>query len=332
MRRGICLEDGRTLKYASFRRTKWKGQVYRVLDHLPIREKYARQKRYGAQTILDTEQGRAILKQAITDGTPFMAARFGTTEGASLVKYWEIRLKQGDRVQAYPQAQVDRLCLYSGFFPNKKEDLWKWAETETEACADLDLLGVMHFLNEEWLCKNFCPQARLMPNGGLASAGKGWAPVLEGRRVLVVHPFTDTIKSQYENHRENIFPGTNALPQFDLKLVKAVQTIADQEDPRFGTWFDALDYMTDEISKQDFDVALIGCGAYGFQLASRVKRMGKIAVHMGGSLQTLFGIRGVRWNKNETLLYNDAWVYPSEAETPKGYEKVENGAYWKPTR
>ena len=72
--------------------------------------------------------------------------------------------------------------------------------------------------------------------------------------------------------------------------------------------------------------------AYGFQLASKVKRMGKIAVHMGGSLQTLFGIKGVRWNKNEAQLYNDAWVYPSEAETPKGYEKVENGAYWKPTQ
>ena len=79
-----------------------------------------------------------------------------------------------------------------------------------------------------------------------------------------------------------------------------------------------------------YRVALIGCGAYGFQLAARVKQMGKIAVHMGGSLQTLFGIKGARWNVKDSVMYNDAWVYPSEAETPKGYEKVENGAYWKP--
>ncbi len=170
--------------------------------------------------------------------------------------------------------------------------------------------------------------AQLMPNGGLASASKGWAHILEGHKVLVVHPFTDTIKSQYENHREEVFPGTNALPKFDLKCVKAVQTIADQEDSRFNTWFDALDYMTDEISKQDFEICLLGCGAYGFQLASRVKQMGKIAVHMGGSLQTLFGIKGSRWDSKYSNMYNDAWVYPSEDEKPKGYEKVEGGCYW----
>ena len=167
-----------------------------------------------------------------------------------------------------------------------------------------------------------------MPNGGLGSAAHGWAHILEGHKVLVVHPFTDTIKRQYENNREKIFPGTNALPKFDLKCVKAVQTIADEKDSRFETWFDALDYMTEEIAKQDFDVCLIGCGAYGFQLASRVKRMGKIAVHMGGSLQTLFGIKGGRWDVQYSDMYNEYWVYPSEEETPAGFEKVEGGCYW----
>ena len=108
-----------------------------------------------------------------------------------------------------------------------------------------------------------------------------------------------------------------------------MQTIADQEDPRYATWFEALDAMTEEIARQDFEVALLGCGAYGFPLASRIKRMGKIAVHMGGSLQTLFGIKGARWDKQYADMYNDAWVYPSAAETPKGFEKVEGGCYWK---
>ena len=151
---------------------------------------------------------------------------------------------------------------------------------------------------------------------------------MEGKKVLVVHPFTDTIKSQYENNREKIFPGTNALPKFDLKCVKAVQTIADATDDRFISWFDALDYMTEEVAKQDFDVCLIGCGAYGFQLASRVKRMGKMVVHMGGSVQTLFGIKNGRRSKYLTNLYNEYWVYPSKEETPPGFMKVEGGCYW----
>ena len=86
--------------------------------------------------------------------------------------------------------------------------------------------------------------------------------------------------------------------------------------------------MTEEIEKQDFEVALIGCGAYGFQLASRVKRMGKIAVHMGGSVQTLFGIKGGRWDVQYSDMYNEYWVYPDGSEKIKNASSVESGCYW----
>lgn len=224
---------------------------------------------------------------------------------------------------------MKQICQYSGFFPENLEALKRWAELETDACKDLDMLGVMNFLGEEWIYRTFCRQAKLMPVGGMSSAAKGWTWCLEGKKVLVVHPFTDTIQKQYINHRSEIFPGTSALPEFDLKCVKAVQTIADATDERFATWFDALDYMTEEVLKQEYDIALLGCGAYGFQLASRIKRMNKVVIHMGGSLQTLFGIKGSRWDKQYSGMYNDAWVYPSDAETPVGAEKVEGGCYWK---
>lgn len=319
---------GRRNAYASFRLCGCKAQAFRAARKLPGIGDKLRRSRYGAQPILDTEAGRSVLKAAIERGEPFMAARFGTTEGAAFVSYWNVLLSAGEAPDRLPQKNLDAIYRYSGFFPKDKNALWRWGETETEACADLDLLGVMFFMNEEWIVRNLCPQAQLMHNSGLASAAHGWAHVLEGRKVLVVHPFTDTIRSQYENHRTEIFPGTNALPAFDIRYVKAVQTIADQEDRRFATWFDALDYMTEEIGKQDFEAALLGCGAYGFPLASRIKRMGKIAVHMGGSLQTLFGIRGARWDKQFADMYNDAWVYPSEAERPQGFETVEGGCYW----
>lgn len=316
-----------SLTYSSFLLHEYKGQFFRLLRHTPILNKYVNHYKYGNKKIMNIEEGRNVLRRVILEGKPFMAARFGTSEGFALDKYWKALLGNKD-YNSLPQKNLDIMCNNAGFFPNDRKTLWKWAELETKACADLDLLGVMSFLNEEWIVKNLCPNTLLMPNGGLASAKNGWASVLEGKKVLVVHPFTDTIKSQYENNREKIFPDTNALPEFDIKYVKAVQTIADQKDERFATWFDALDYMTDEIAKQDFDVCLLGCGAYGFQLASRVKQMGKIAVHMGGSLQTLFGIKGGRWDKKYSDMYNEYWVYPSDSEKPKGFEKVEGGCYW----
>jgi hypothetical protein len=99
--------------------------------------------------------------------------------------------------------------------------------------------------------------------------------------------------------------------------------------------------MKSEIDKVDYDICLIGCGAYGFHLAAHVKRTGKKAVHLGGALQLLFGIKGKRWEDpyygvhkwkipygSYTNLMNEFWVRPSINETPINAEKVENSCYW----
>ena len=83
--------------------------------------------------------------------------------------------------------------------------------------------------------------------------------------------------------------------------------------------------------KEEFDVALIACGAYGLPLAARLREAGKQAVHVGGALQLLFGIRGTRWDDFSLLkpFYNEAWRYPLESEHLKTDSKgVENGCYW----
>ncbi len=86
--------------------------------------------------------------------------------------------------------------------------------------------------------------------------------------------------------------------------------------------------MQDEISKEDYDICLIGCGAYGFfSLAAYVKRCGKQAIHMGGALQLLFGIKGKRWdNKGQSQFYNKYWCQPTEKIN--NHKNIENGCYW----
>lgn len=120
------------------------------------------------------------------------------------------------------------------------------------------------------------------------------------------------------------------LPEFELKTVKAVQTLAGEKDERFNDWFEALDYMYNQCMKQDFDIALIGCGAYGLPLAVKLKDAGKQAVHVGGALQLFFGIKGARWDNHEKLnkLYNDAWVRPGDEDKVKGSSVVEGSCYW----
>ena len=161
---------------------------------------------------------------------------------------------------------------------------------------------------------------------------KHWSTALSGKKVLVIHPFEESIKSQYLN-KDNIFKGTEILPDFKLKTLKAVQTIANEKDNRFKNWFDALEYMYSEAMKIEFDIAIIGCGAYGLPLASKIKMSGKQAIHLGGATQLMFGIKGKRWEENEAFGYvrkffNESWIYPNENERPKYANKVENGCYW----
>jgi len=82
--------------------------------------------------------------------------------------------------------------------------------------------------------------------------------------------------------------------------------------------------MCDQMTQMEFDVAIIGCGAYGFPLAACAKRLGKQAIHLGGATQLLFGIKGKRWGD----IGNEHWVHPLPEEHPQGFEKVEGGCYW----
>lgn len=88
--------------------------------------------------------------------------------------------------------------------------------------------------------------------------------------------------------------------------------------------------MYEEAMKIDFDVAILGCGAYGLPLAARLKRAGKQAIHLGGTVQILFGIKGKRWDTDSLTnhLYNEHWVRPLPEETPAAAKSVESGCYW----
>lgn len=101
-----------------------------------------------------------------------------------------------------------------------------------------------------------------------------WSRVLANKNILVIHPFAETIQSQYLK-REYLFKNPNILPPFKtLTVIKAVQSLGG-ENNGFKDWFEALEYMKGEIDKCEFDICLIGCGAYGFPLAAHVKRIGK---------------------------------------------------------
>lgn len=157
-----------------------------------------------------------------------------------------------------------------------------------------------------------------------------WTRILENKRVLVIHPFAKSIESQYAK-RETLFSNPLVLPQFkSFRVIQAVQSIAGNSC-EFSDWFSALNYMKEEMEKEDFDIALIGCGAYGFPLTAHAKRLNKVGIHLAGWTQMLFGIYGKRWLTDQpqyAKFINDNWIRPNKDEIPQNSKRVEGGCYW----
>ena len=287
----------------------------------------------------DQEANDYIAKALRENKKGLMVAKFGTTELDTMLFYMlnNKSLKAyGDMIHGRRhifENEFPLLLLLSGFFPCDPDLARKFKDLYLEDIKQLDILAsyiyVEHYLHKEL---SHCVKVNLDGYYAPFMWNNPWTKELKGKKVLVVHPFTESIKKQYER-REKLFDNPDVLPEFkELILIKAVQTIAgNKTEQGFETWFDALEYMKTEISKKDFDVALIGCGAYGLPLAAHVKRMGKIAVHLAGWTQMLFGIYGNRWLNDQpeyAKFINEYWVRPSEGEKPQKAEIVENGCYW----
>ena len=218
----------------------------------------------------------------------------------------------------------------SGFFPLTKGMIEQFSELMYQDMKQLDILGSWRI--EEKLLLKYFPLAKRIELKALEPylSENPWTEALAGLKVLVVHPFNTTIERQYHDKRTLLFKDQRVLPQFkSLETIKAVQTIAGNQG-EFNTWFDALDSMKEAIDAKDYDVAILGCGAYGFPLAAHIKRSGKKAIHMGGATQLLFGIKGKRWDDHPIIstFYNEHWVRPAPEDVPVDANKVENGCYW----
>ena len=279
-----------------------------------------------------------IRKMLLSD-EPCMIARFGSVELQAVVDYLNppilrnaTRFVRGKVPSwGYAPSTIRTMHINAGFFPATKNMLDHFGKLMLDCMPMVDMLG--SWRPEEALMMQFMPNVKRVPLYALEPYyfDNPWMPALEGKKVLVVHPFEDTIRKQHEKGRyEHLFADTRLTPNYELQTLKAVQSIAGNKPNEFDDWFQALDWMKSEIDKRDFDIAIIGCGAYGFPLATHVKQIGKKAIHLGGAVASLFGVLSHSVKTNEKLgrMVNDFWIRPLDSETPKNFHLVENGRYW----
>ncbi|HFU75308.1 MAG TPA: hypothetical protein ENK66_03595 [Arcobacter sp.] len=298
--------------------------------------------------ILNEEDAYHIMYTSIISNKPLMIARFGATELSCVMNYLSVVAQDKNYVKYitgeisswwWEDSIFEQMQNWSGFYPATTDNIKKFSKLILQDKNEVDILGSW-LIDEKNVEKDMHDVKIHLRFLEPFWSKKPWTEALKNKKVLVVHPFSKTILKQYEK-RDLLFSDKKILPNFEsINIIKAVQSLGTGDD-RFRDWFEALEYMKDEIDKVDYDVCLIGAGAYGFSLAAYIKRQGKIAIHMGGALQLLFGIKGNRWEDSNygvkewgikpnayVNLMNKHWVRPSEEETPQCASAVEGASYW----
>lgn len=316
-------------------------KIYRFLYHpqfeLPVCE-------------LNRDKANKLIYQVLSSDNPCMISRLGSIEIGIICNYLMIHGSES-LVSKCINFVTDNTGLpwwdtlffksmknNAGIFPESIDILERFSERYLHDIPEIDLLGSFNY------AEKFMPLRSDVIKVHLECLYPFWTELpwtlaLKGKRVLVVHPFAESIRSQ-SCRRNLIFKNQNIWPEYNLITLCAVQSNAGN-NVSFRDWFEALKWMEDEIAKIDFDICILGCGAYGLPLAATIKRMGKKAIHMGGGTQLLFGIKGKRWdnnsyhwknlpqlNTNYSSLYNEYWIRPSLKETPQAANSVEGACYW----
>ena len=154
----------------------------------------------------------------------------------------------------------------------------------------------------------------------------GWGYGFEGKKILVVSPFAQSISLQIEKF-DLIFP-SKRLPKISFEILQAPLSQGGLADGL--SYKDHLIRLKNEMSDKEFDIALISAGAYSLPLAAHAKSMGKTGIHGGGATQLFFGITGSRYDSYEQVkkYANQHWKRPDISERPKNWQTIEDGCYW----
>lgn len=286
--------------------------------------------KYVDWRVWDNEWGNQVIDHALTSGRPHAIGKLGSTELQAIRAF----LRSRDRADfdSYTKIYRNTLFSHSGVYPDDPLTYRQFCEFMlARVLPTLTVVGIWFNWGEANIVRKYCRTAKKVNTNSLHAwydRRTAWTRQLYGKRVLVVHPFEASIYQQSKRHTE-LWPNHPWVLPDCLVDVLPVPHYPILVTPRYRSWFETLTVLQDDMASRQFDIALIGAGAYSLPLAVHAFSLGRQAIHLGGALQFLFGIRGKRWDSaSESAFYNEAWIRPLPEDTPPNRHLIEDGCYW----
>ena len=188
-----------------------------------------------------------IIYNFLADDKPCMIGRYGATELSMVVNYLGITTKthsiyrfiKGQEPEWWWNHNIMmQMQQWSGFFPPTEEKLSQFCRLMLDDAKEMDICGVfssveplMRYVETYMSSPLYVPLYTYSP----FVSTRPWSRILKGKKVLVIHPFAELIIKQYQR-REQLFDNPDVLPEFDLKVIKAVQSLGGESNG-FADWF-----------------------------------------------------------------------------------------------
>lgn len=286
-----------------------------------------------------------LLCEIIQKNEPFSCIRLGNTENYILNS-----LYSGVNVENH---WYNALFNVAGVFPLDAEFYrTKFLQKNIESIKNSDIVGwvaitqvnPLEKFESEILKNKVCfTDLEFLDPAYLVDYDSPWTSFLRDKKVLIVSPHYQSILRQW-NNKKNIW-GDNVDKILPFELVDVIKSPhpphieggeLEVDGKKLNTWIDSEQYLENEIKKYDFDLLIVGAGAYGPSLCSYAKSIDKMAIHPGGATQLFFGIYGKRWTNSSGCIsqqkcFNKHWIYPLKEDEPQNkflVEQIEGNCYW----
>jgi hypothetical protein len=270
---------------------------------------------------------------------PFLIGRNGSTELEVLAYSLNNSI--------FPEQLMKRLELYSGIFPATQESVSLWVETYKNALESCDMIAEGWYeplkYEEKYILDSIIPTSQKIMLRNLepyyVRPHLRWSSFLEKKTVAIINSFAHTCEEQtylskaiWPTDTETLLPSSTKWVPIQTYFPPNIAGENMEASWKVSNWFNAVEQIVKQVEEERYhiDVAIIGCGALGMIIASRLKMLGIQCIVMGGALQILFGVRGKRWETHPVIskFFNDAWVVPPNTCKPIGFKKIEGGCYW----
>jgi len=299
-----------------------------------------------------------LISEKLDSGNPFSICRIDNTAGYVV----DCRLRN-----EYPSQEhypVNSL-VEGGVYPHSFEYAYEYVIPQTiKALDDADIVGFVdcaqvlqksETIIEKYKDKPtfFSHSFLIMDPGALlgldtlhpyswGAVEDPWTAHLKGKKVLAISTHCESIKHQWNNIDKVWGNNRNKIAPFDL--VGTIRSpyhpmMDNRQYPNCNAWHESVEYIKQEIEKYDFDVLLSGATTSSPMYVEHAKKLGKVGIQTGGTIQLFFGILGYRWFNNENNGYtpwqamaNEHWILPlkeDSAQQRENYKFLEtNYAYW----